>query len=99
MVLRFKFCMALVYKNLMRLGIIETNNLAPKWYRQLTNAVIIFIIPAATSLVQSWGFADKTTNKVLLILSFIPAVIKAIGVFMGNGEAIVPATVSKDKVT
>lgn len=71
-----------------KVGTDQVNNPAPLWYRRLTNALIIFIIPAAAALVSGWGLSEKLQNRWLLVLTFAPAVIKGIGVIIGNGEYI-----------
>lgn len=69
-------------------GTQQINKPAPLWYRRLTNAMIIFIIPAIAALVSGWGLSEKNQNRWLLILTFLPALIKGIGVLIGNGEYI-----------
>jgi hypothetical protein len=64
---------------------------SPGWYRRLANALIIFIIPATTTLVSAWGLSDKILARTLLILSYLPAVIKGIGTVLGNGQEYAPA--------
>lgn len=69
-----------------KVGISNVDRPAPLWYRRLSNALIIFIIPGAVALVQGWGLSDKQTNRWLLVLAFLPALIKGIGVLLGNGQ-------------
>ncbi len=69
-----------------KVGVSQINRPAPLWYRRLSNALIIFVIPGAVSLVQGWGLTDKITNRWLLILSFIPAILKGISALLGNGQ-------------
>lgn len=69
-------------------GTNQFNRPAPLWYRRLTNGLIIFIIPALAALISGWGFSEKLQNRWLLILAFAPAVIKGVGVIIGNGEYI-----------
>lgn len=69
-----------------KVGISQINRPAPLWYRRLTNALIMFIIPGLIGLVQGWGMPDKMANRWLMVLGFIPAVLKGIGVMLGNGQ-------------
>lgn len=69
-------------------GIAQINKPAPLWYRRMTNAMIIFIIPSLAALVAAWGLSEKLQNRWLLVLTFIPALIKGVGVMIGNGEYI-----------
>lgn len=71
-----------------KVGFKQTDRPAPLWYRKFTNAMIIFIIPGFTALLQGWGLSDKLLNRWMLVLAFIPAAIKGIGVLMGNGQYI-----------
>lgn len=69
-----------------KFGIAQLSKPAPEAYRNFSNAMIIFILPATTILVSSWGFADKLLNHILTILLFIPALIKGVGTLLGNGQ-------------
>ena len=54
---------------------------APKWWRNLERIMVLVVIPAATYVIQTWGFADeKLTLRLNLIINVIlAAVIKGIG--------------------
>lgn len=80
-----------------KVGISQVDKPAPLWFRRLTNALIIFIIPALAALISGWGLKEKVQNRWLLVLTFAPAVIKGIGVIIGNGEYI--KTYAPDKET
>lgn len=69
-----------------KIGLEQVNRPAPLWYRRLSNALIIFIIPGLSALIQGWGLTDKLTNRWLLVLTFIPALLKGIGLILGNGQ-------------
>lgn len=70
-------------------GLDQMDRPAPLFYRRFTNAMIIFIIPAAVLLVQGWGgLSDRALNRWMLILAFIPPLIKGVGVMIGNGSYI-----------
>ncbi len=80
-----------------KIGISQVDKPAPLLYRRITNALIIFIITAAAALVSGWGLSEKLQNRWLLVLAFLPAVIKGVGVIIGNGEYI--KTYAPDKET
>lgn len=63
---------------------------APLGYRRFMNAMIIFILPGLTAFINGWGLPDKIANHWMLILAFVPALIKGIGVFLGNGQEYTP---------
>lgn len=68
---------------------ISTDNFdkpAPLWYRRLSNAMIMFIIPGAIGLVQGWGMSDKLANRWLMLLGFVPALFRGVGTLLGNGQ-------------
>jgi hypothetical protein len=81
-----------------KIGIDQVDKPAPLLYRRITNALIIFIIPAAAALVSGWGLSEKLQNRWLLVLTFAPAVIKGIGVILGNGEYIKTYAPDKEAV-
>lgn len=59
---------------------------APQWYRRLSNALIIFLIPGIVVIIAGWGLSDRLVNRWLLVLSFAPALVKGIGVMLGDSE-------------
>lgn len=63
----------------------------PLGYRRFMNAMIIFILPGLTAFINGWGFPDKVANHWMLFLSFVPALIKGIGVLLGNGQEYSPS--------
>ncbi|MFB6453706.1 hypothetical protein ACE38W_00420 [Chitinophaga sp. Hz27] len=69
-----------------KIGLSQVERPAPQWYRRLQNGFIIFLIPGASALAQSWGFTDHQLTRILAVLTFIPAILKGIGVFLGNGQ-------------
>lgn len=70
---------------------------APLGYRRFSNAMIIFILPGLTAFINGWGMTDKITNRWLLFLAFVPALIKGIGVFLGNGQEFTPSNKAVDE--
>jgi hypothetical protein len=79
-----------------KIGASQIDKPAPLWYRRLSNALIIFILPGAVTLVQSWGLTDKIANRWLVLLSFAPALVKGIGVVLGNGQVYSPTNQAVD---
>lgn len=77
-----------------KIGMNQMNKPAPLGYRKFQNAMIIFLIPGAVGMIQGWGMADKTANRWLMILGFLPAVIKGVGILLGNGQEYVPTNQS-----
>ena len=61
---------------------------APKWWRSLERGLLLILIPAATVIIQSWGFPDeKLTLKINLIVNTgLVAVIKFIGMMLVDTE-------------
>lgn len=80
-----------------KIGLSQADKPAPLWYRRLSNALIICIIPAIVGLVQGWGLSDSLANRWLMILAFVPAVIKGIGMMLGNGQVYSPSNATVDK--
>lgn len=74
-----------------KIGLNQVDKPAPLWYRRLSNALIIFVIPGAVALVQGWGLLPATLNHWMLVLSFLPAVIKGVGIVLGNGQIYSPS--------
>ena len=67
---------------------IDPKKPAPKGWRRFENAMLLAIIPAATTMVQSWGFKDETLalRLNLLIAVGLSALIKGVGMLVSNGE-------------
>lgn len=73
-----------------KIGLSQVERPAPLGYRRFSNAMIMFIIPGAIGLVSGWGMPDALANKWLMVLGFIPALLKGIGVILGNGQVYSP---------
>lgn len=73
------------------MGLSQAEKPAPLGYRRFANAMIICIIPGAIGLVSGWGLPDAVANKWLMVLGFIPALIKGIGMILGNGQVYMPS--------
>jgi len=57
---------------------------SPKWWRNLERGLLLMLIPAATVIIQSWGFTDeKLALKINLIVNTgLTAVIKFVGMML-----------------
>jgi hypothetical protein len=74
-----------------KIGINQVDKPAPLWYRRFSNALIIFLIPGMVAMLQGWGLPDKILNHWMLVLAFLPAVVKGIGIILGNGQIYSPS--------
>jgi len=79
-----------------KFGLSQVEKPAPLGYRRFANAMIMFIIPGAIGLVSGWGLSDAIANRWLMVLGFIPALLKGIGVILGNGQEYVPSNETMD---
>lgn len=61
-----------------------TKRPAPRWWRNLERGLLLMLIPAATVIIQSWGFKDENLAlKINLIVNTgLTAVIKFIGMML-----------------
>lgn len=61
-----------------------TKRPAPRWWRNLERGLLLMLIPAATVIIQSWGFADENLAlKINLVVNTgLTAVIKFIGMML-----------------
>lgn len=60
---------------------------APKWFRKLKKGCCMILIPAAITMLQSFGLDDKTSTKVQVFLAVgIVAVFEFVETMLSNGE-------------
>src|ERR1044072_3770523 len=61
---------------------------SPKWWRNLERGMLLMLIPAATVIIQSWGFTDEALAlKINLIVNTgLTAVIKFVGMMLVDTE-------------
>ena len=71
---------------------------APRAWRKMEDILLILIIPSVVAVLTQWGFQDEALlNKILLLVNILlVAIIKAIGMFLANGEVYAKET-SKDE--
>lgn len=57
---------------------------APKWWRNLERGLLLILIPAATLIIQGWGFRNQTLALQwnLVINTGLTAIIKFIGMML-----------------
>ena len=73
-----------------KIGFSQVEKPAPLWYRRLSSALIMFLVPGAIGLVSGWGLSDRIANRWLMALGFVPALVKAVGILLGNGQVYAP---------
>lgn len=79
---------------------VSVNNMdrpAPKIWRRLTNATIMFFLPMVTGIVQGVPMPDSSRNVWMIGIVAVPFLLKGIGMILGNGE--VYADVSQVKAS
>lgn len=79
-----------------KMGFSQVEKPAPLWYRRLSSALIMFLVPGAIGLVSGWGLSDKIANRWLMVLGFVPALVKAVGSLLGNGQVYAPTNEEVD---
>lgn len=67
-----------------KFGIDQTGSPPPLWWRRLERALIIAVAPAVVALLISLIEDEKTEAKAISIVTFVTAIIKGIGMFLGN---------------
>lgn len=74
------------------------NKPAPEFWRKLENVLLMLIIPSVVTVLMGWGFQDEAMlNKiVLLVNTLLVALIKAIGVFLANGQIYTKEMLKED---
>lgn len=69
-----------------KMGLQQAHKPEPLYYRRFSNAMIIFIIPGLQTLINGLELAPENFKIWSNILGYIPAVIKGMGVLLGNGQ-------------
>lgn len=80
-----------------KFGLDQMDKPAPLWYRRFSNGMIMFIIPGGVGVVQGLTMSAASRNVLMLVLAFLPALLKGIGVMMGNGQYYTPSNETIDK--
>lgn len=74
-----------------KVGLNQTSKPAPLGYRKFMNAYTVGFVPAFTAFVTAWGFSDVTQKKMLVALAFSVAIVKGMGMVLGNGQVYSPS--------
>lgn len=67
-----------------KFGIDQTGSPPPLWWRRFERAFIIALAPAVAALLMSLIEDEKTEAKAISIVTFVTALVKAIGMFLGT---------------
>lgn len=68
-----------------KIGFSQLSKPAPLWWRRLERAYIVALAPAIAAVLTGWGFTSIISTRSLLILTIVTSVVKALGMFLGNG--------------
>lgn len=74
-----------------KIGLNQTSKPAPLGYRKFANAYTIMFTPAFAGFIAGWGFSDGIQKKALVILAFSVALVKGLGMVLGNGQIYSPS--------
>jgi len=69
-----------------KFGLDQSNCPPPLWWRRLERALIIIVAPATAAFLTTIIEDEKTEVIAISSITFITALIKATGVFLGNDE-------------
>jgi len=79
-----------------KIGISQTSKPAPLGYRRFTNAYTVVFIPSFTSLIMSLPFTAEQDKYIFAGLAFSVALVKGIGMILGNGQIYSPSNQTMD---
>lgn len=71
------------------MGTISMSNMdrpAPKVYRRLVNATVMFFLPMITGIIQGVPMKHDIRNIWMIGIVAVPFLLKGIGMILGNGE-------------
>lgn len=74
-----------------KIGLDQTNNPSPLWYRKMMNAIILSFLPAYVGIVQGVAMSSDTRNIHMVIAAAIPFILKGIAMIIGNGQRYEPS--------
>lgn len=74
-----------------KIGWNQLNKPAPLGYRRFVNAYTVCIAPALVAGSAGWGFADKTMARIGIVVTFSIALVKGLGMVLGNGQIYSPS--------
>jgi hypothetical protein len=67
-----------------KFGVEQLSSPPPLWWRRLERALIIAVAPAVTGLLTTIIQDEHTEVIALSIVTFVTAMVKAVGMFFGN---------------
>lgn len=67
-------------------GIDQISSVPPKWWRQIERALLIGVLPATTAFVTQVVVNTEKEIMYLTAISFVAALVKSVGLFLGSGE-------------
>lgn len=79
-----------------KIGPSQLSKPAPLNYRRFMNAYIIVIMPSLTGFIASWGFSSEVQAKLGTLLVLSGAVVKGLGMLLGNGQIYSPSNAVVD---
>lgn len=79
-----------------KIGWSQTSKPSPLGYRKFMNAYIVCIAPATGSLLAAWGLTADHLAKALLIVGYSTALVKGLGMVLGNGQVYTPTNETVD---
>lgn len=74
-----------------KLGFSQLDKPAPLYYRRFINAYTIVIAPSIVGLVTAWGAAPLTIARTGAVVIFSIALVKGLGMVLGNGQIYSPS--------
>lgn len=69
-----------------KIGFDQTGSPAPKWWRRLERSIIVIVAPAVAAMIPTFIADPAHQAKALALITFIIAIIKGIGMFLGTGD-------------
>ncbi len=80
-----------------KVGLSQTNTPPPLNYRKFLNAMLILIIPATATFMLSLPLSEFVKQLIPNLLIFLTAVLKGIGMILGNGQVYAPSNEAVEK--
>lgn len=69
-----------------KFGLDQIESPPPKWWRRLERAIIIAIAPGVTAMMLAAIKDDHTQSIAVASVTLMTSMVKAVGIFLGNGE-------------
>lgn len=78
-----------------KFGIDQTGSPPPLWWRRFERAFIIAVAPAVAGLLISLIEDERTETKAISIVTFVTAIVKGIGMFLGTEVSYPDTTIDE----